>query len=89
MTYDEALAYFGTQTKLAAALGVTQATVSRWGEGPRAHKTFTIPASYQYQIEVITNRQLLADAELRLPADRVIREPEPSRWDGEDRRRVG
>jgi transcriptional repressor of cell division inhibition gene dicB len=64
MTYDEVMAHFGTQVKLAAALGITQSTVSSWGR--------VVPRSYQYQIEVITDRKLLADAELRLPADRVL-----------------
>lgn len=60
MTYDEAIQYFGTQTKLGAALGITQATVSAW------HRV--VPPRYQYQIEVITEGRLLADAELRVPA---------------------
>ena len=64
MTYEEVMAHFGTQTKLAAALGITQSTVSCWGR--------VVPRAYQYQIEVITDRKLLADPELRLPADRVI-----------------
>ena len=60
MTYSEAIAHFGgTQTKLAAALGVAQPTVSCWGGA--------IPPQYQYQIEVITGGALKADADLRVP----------------------
>ncbi len=60
MTYDEAIAYFGTQTKLAHALGIKQPAVSLWGK--------VIPKPYQYQLEVITNRRLRADAAIRKPA---------------------
>jgi len=60
MTYEQAIQYFGTQTKLGAALGITQASVSAWGR--------VVPPRYQYQIEVITEGRLLADAELRVPA---------------------
>lgn len=59
MTYDEAIKYFGTQTKLGAALGITQATVSAW------HRV--VPPRYQYQLEVITQGRLLADEPLRKP----------------------
>ena len=59
MTYAEAIAHFGTQVRLARALGITQPTVSCWGK--------RIPPSYQYQLEVITNRALQADAALRQP----------------------
>jgi hypothetical protein len=64
MTYDEALEHFGgTQEKLAAALGITQPTVSVW-KG-------VLPDAYQYQIEVITGGKLRADPELRRPANAV------------------
>lgn len=46
MTKDEAIAYFGTQVKLAEALGISQAAVSQWREVPRLR---------QYQIERLTN----------------------------------
>jgi DNA-binding transcriptional regulator YdaS (Cro superfamily) len=59
MTYNQAISYFGTQTRLAAALGISQSTVSCWRR--------VIPASKQYQLEIITNRALKADAELRKP----------------------
>jgi len=69
MTYDEAIAVFGTQVNLAAALGITQSTISSsWGSGERDRRVFVIPPKYQYQLEVITRRRLLADAELRAPA---------------------
>jgi DNA-binding transcriptional regulator YdaS (Cro superfamily) len=53
MTYDQAISYFGTQVKLAAALGIAQPTVSCWGG--------SVPMRYQYQLEVITAGELLAD----------------------------
>ena len=61
MTYEEVLEHFGTQVRIAAALGITQPTVSAWGG--------VVPDTYQYQIEVITGGHLLADARLRLPAN--------------------
>ena len=66
MTYDDALAMFGTQVNLAAALGITQSTISStWGSGSRDSRTFAIPPKYQYQLEVITRGKLRADQELR------------------------
>lgn len=62
MTYNEAIRHFGgTQTKLAAALGIKQSAVSLWGR--------VIPKHYQYQIEVITGGALLVDPDLRVPAN--------------------
>ena len=61
MTYDDVIKHFGTQTKLAAALGITQGTVSGWCR--------VIPARYQYQIEIITGGELRADERLRYPAN--------------------
>lgn len=59
MTYDQALRHFGgTQEKLAAALGITQSTVSSWGR--------IVPDRYQYQIEVLTGGALRADEALRM-----------------------
>lgn len=59
MTYQDALQYFATQVKLAAALGITQPTVSAW-KG-------VVPEPYQYQLEIITSGKLRADANLRRP----------------------
>ena len=73
MTYQDALQYFGTQVKMAEALGIKQPAVSLWEK--------VIPAAYQYQIEVITGGQLLADEHLRRPrTDGNARPtPEPSK----------
>ncbi len=57
MTYDEAMAHFGTQTQLAQALGITQPAVSLWGR--------VIPPAYQYQLEIITGGLLMVDPDLR------------------------
>jgi DNA-binding transcriptional regulator YdaS (Cro superfamily) len=53
MNYEQVLDHFGTQVKLAAALGITQPSVSAWGH--------TVPMRYQYQIEVITDGVLKAE----------------------------
>lgn len=63
MTYQEAIDYFGTQVRLAAALGIQQPSVSSWGK--------VIPDRYQYQLEIITGGDLLVDPYLRLPVDRA------------------
>lgn len=57
MTYQEAIEHFGTQAKLAAALGIAQPTVSCWDR--------VVPPAYQYQLEIITAGALRVDEELR------------------------
>jgi hypothetical protein len=65
MDYKSALEHFGgTQVKLAAALGITQPTVSSW-KG-------VIPAPYQFQIEVLSDRALRVDSALINP---VVQQP--------------
>lgn len=59
MTYDEVKRFFKTQEGIAAALGITQPTVSAW-EG-------VVPNHYQYQLEIITAGALRVDPELRQP----------------------
>lgn len=54
MTKEEAIREFGTQVALAKALGLTQHTVSSWGE---------VPVLRQLQIEVITEGRLKAGPE--------------------------
>lgn len=53
MTKDQATKHFGTQAKLAAALGMTQGSVSLWGEYP--------PAVRQLQLEALTGGALKAE----------------------------
>lgn len=60
MTYTDLITHFGTQVAIAEALGIAQPTVSGW-KG-------SVPAKYQYQVEVITNGALRADDELRAKA---------------------
>ena len=55
MTKDEAIAEFGTQVKLAAALGMSQGSVSLWGVYP--------PELRQLQIEALTGGRLRAEPE--------------------------
>lgn len=55
MTPQDAIKYFGTQTKLATALGIYQSSVAEWvGNG-------AIPLTRQYQIQLATNGALQAD----------------------------
>ena len=54
MTKDEAIAEFGTQAKLAEALGMTQGSVSLWEK---------VPPLRQLQIEALTGGKLRADPE--------------------------
>lgn len=54
MTTQEAINYYGgTQQKLAAALGITQASVSEWGEYP--------PNLRQLQLERLSKGKLRAE----------------------------
>lgn len=63
MTKDDAIAEFGTQVKLAQALGMSQGSVSLWGAYP--------PELRQLQIEAMTQGRLKAEADCdkyRVPA---------------------
>lgn len=67
MDYQSAVQFFGgSQTKLAAALGISQPTVSRWGG--------IVPAQYQFQIEVLSGRTLRVDPALiaKVKADAAL-----------------
>jgi len=59
MTYKQVIDHFGTQAKLAAALGITQPSVSVWKR--------RVPAVHQYKLEIITDGALKVDAALRHP----------------------
>jgi hypothetical protein len=53
MTTQEAIEHYGTQTKLATALGTTQSTISSWGAFP--------PKLRQLQLQQITKGRLKAE----------------------------
>lgn len=53
MKTQEVAEFFGGKRKLADALGVSPSAVSMWRE--------TVPASRQYQIQVITKGQFKAE----------------------------
>jgi hypothetical protein len=55
MTKDQAVQHFGTQVLLAQALGMSQGSVSLWGEFP--------PALRQLQLEAVTSGALKAEAD--------------------------
>lgn len=70
MTKDQAIKHFGTQAKLAAALGMTQGSVSLWGEFP--------PAVRQLQLQALTGGDLKAEADCLEPKTaKPPAEPEP------------
>ncbi len=54
MTKNDAIQHFGTQQKLAAALGITQPAIAAWKE--------TIPLLRQLQLERLTGGVLKASA---------------------------
>ena len=56
MNKTEAIKFFGTQVKLAAALGMTQHAVSAWGEFP--------PPLRQLQIEKASGGTLMAQTSI-------------------------
>lgn len=53
MNINDAIKHFGSKTKLAAALGINPSAVTQWGEA--------IPATRQFQIQVISKNKLKAD----------------------------
>jgi DNA-binding transcriptional regulator YdaS (Cro superfamily) len=55
MTPDQALQHFGSQTKLARALGLAQSTVAEW------FANGVIPEARQYQVQLASCGALLAD----------------------------
>ena len=52
MTYQELIAFFGTCSKAARALGVDRRVVHRW-------KRAGIPLMRQYQLQIVTQGALL------------------------------
>lgn len=52
MTKDDVIAYFGSPSAAAKALGIDPAAVSQWGDAP--------PPLRQYQIQVMTEGALVA-----------------------------
>lgn len=60
MTTDEAIEWAGgTQAALAAALGIKQPSVAKWGEYP--------PEGRQYQIELLSGGRLKAERAAVVP----------------------
>lgn len=53
MNKSDVLAYFGSTTATAKALGISHVAVSKWGDA--------IPQGRAYQIEVMTGGQLKAN----------------------------
>lgn len=56
------IAHFGSQAKVASALGIKQQSVADWGE--------EVPKLRQLQIQVITRGKLRADPQ-------ILRKPQP------------
>lgn len=57
MTFKEALEYFETKARMARKLGISPQAIQRWDDNNE------IPLSRQYQIQVFTNNELVADIE--------------------------
>ncbi len=57
MTKQEAIAHFGTQWKLATALGMSQGSIAQWREFP--------PELRQLQIEKVTGGALKAEPHVK------------------------
>ena len=55
MTPQDAITHFGSQAKLAHALGIKQSSVAGWVASKK------IPEPRQFQIEVVTDGQLKAE----------------------------
>lgn len=51
MLTTDAVAHFGCKSKLAAALGISPAAVSQWGE--------RVPQMRQYQLQILSGGKLL------------------------------
>lgn len=56
MTTADAIRYYGTQQKLADALGISQSTVAEWGEFP--------PPLRQLQLQDVTKARLRAERDV-------------------------
>jgi hypothetical protein len=63
MTTAEAVSHYGTQVKLATALGMAQSTIAGWGEHP--------PAIRQLQIQQLTGGKLKAERGILVPKRRA------------------
>ena len=57
MKTQDAIKYYGSQSALARAVGVTRAAVNAWGD--------EMPIGRQFQIEVLTSGALKADRQDR------------------------
>lgn len=60
MKTQDAITYFGTQSKLAKALSITDGAVSQWGEYP--------PRFRQLEIQVLTEGDLLIEPKVKAAA---------------------
>lgn len=60
MTLDHVLEHFGNMNRVARALGISRQAVWKWQRSGR------VPLRAQYQIEIITARQLKADPSVSL-----------------------
>jgi DNA-binding transcriptional regulator YdaS (Cro superfamily) len=67
MNIDEAVEFFGNQTKLANALGIATNSASNWKARGNA-----IPLPVQWQIELATKSLLIADVKPHMLGDKEI-----------------
>jgi transcriptional regulator with XRE-family HTH domain len=67
MTYDDVLAYYGTQAAVAAELGIGQGAVSWW----KRNRGGRIPKFHQLRLYVITKGRLVPDEDVYEPQKRA------------------
>lgn len=67
MTKDDVIRHFGSQSAVAAALGIKPPSVAEWGEHP--------PPLRQLQIEALTRGALVASPECRPGMGDVVVNP--------------
>lgn len=65
MKFDQLIKHFGTQASAAAAIGVTQPTLSNWKSRGK------IPDIQQLRIEHVTGGKLKADSKILKKVSRV------------------
>jgi len=60
MKTQDAITYFGNQSKLAKALCITDGAVSQWGEYP--------PRGQQFEIQALTHGDLVVEPKVKTAA---------------------
>lgn len=75
MNYDDVISYFGSQTKVARRLGISQSAVARW----RIDNGGRIPRMQQVMLRKITHGRLQPDQDVLEPGPSKPRGVRPER----------